>query len=81
MLKEGGKEVKEHNQFIDFPKVFVVCFQKNSPWVPSDLIDETYPWQSLDRVTKMTEFRGDTWKSLSPMKMGDHSPNSVRLPQ
>lgn len=27
MLKQGGKEVKEHNQFIEFQK-FVACFEK-----------------------------------------------------
>lgn len=81
MLKQGGKEVKEHNQFIEFQK-FVACFEKNSPWISSDLINETLPCYSPDSATKKAEFRGRCpWKSLSPTKMGDHSPNSVRLSQ
>lgn len=40
MLKQGGKEVKEHNLFIEFQK-FVASFEKKkSPWVSSDLIND-----------------------------------------
>lgn len=30
MLKQGGKQGKEHNQFIEFQK-FVACFEKKFP--------------------------------------------------
>lgn len=46
MLKQGGKEVKEHNLFIEFQK-FVASFEKrNSPWVSSDLMNDLF-WTVL----------------------------------
>lgn len=82
MLKQGGKEVKEHDQSIEFPKVCGL-FRKKNHTFPVILLMKLFLdslWTVLQR-RQNSEGSAPGKESLSPTKTGDHSGNSVRLPQ
>lgn len=76
MLKQGGKEVREHNQFIEFPNMFVVCFEKKFT-----AHSQGFDWWTFSvPVSGLCYIQRQVHLGLSALAMGHHSPHAGRLP-